>query len=193
MDHRYEYKNALNLFTEEEITEPHREAVEAVLRSFYEQMVAGIAAGRGLDPAAVRRVIDNGPYFGDEAVRAGLVDRLAYRDEVYDSLRARIGGDPEFLYLRRYLRRAGRPAHPRARRRADLRDGDRAAGQERVRPDDRRQRHGLRDGHPRLPRRGRGRRRPGDRLPDRQPRRLARRLGRDLAGDGPRAGGRASR
>jgi protease IV len=109
MDHRYEYKNALNLFTEEEMTEPHREAVEGVLRSFYEQMVAGIAAGRGLDPAAVRAVIDNGPYFGDEAVRAGLVDRVAYRDEVYDSLRARIGGDPEFLYLRRYLRRAGRP------------------------------------------------------------------------------------
>jgi protease IV len=109
MDHRYEYKNALNVFTESEMTEPHREAVEAVLRSSYENIVAGIASGRGLTPAAARQVIDNGPYYGEEALQARLVDGLAYRDEVYESLRAEVGGDPEFLFVRRYLRAAGRP------------------------------------------------------------------------------------
>jgi protease IV len=109
MDHRYEYKNALNVFTETEMTEPHREAVEAVLRSSYENIVAGIAAGRGMTPAEARAVVDAGPYYGEEAVRARLVDGLAYRDEVYDSIRATVGGDPEFLFVRRYLRAAGRP------------------------------------------------------------------------------------
>jgi protease IV len=109
MDNRYEYKNALNIFTETEMTEPHREAVEAVLRSSYENIVAGISTGRGMTRDEARQVIDNGPYYGEEAVRARLVDGLAYRDEVYDSLRARVGGDPEFLFLRRYLKGAGRP------------------------------------------------------------------------------------
>jgi protease-4 len=109
MDNRYEYKNALNIFTESEMTEPHREAVEAVLRSSYENIVAGISAGRGLTLDEARRAVDNGPYYGEEAVRARLVDGLAYRDEVYDSIRVRVGGDPEFLFLRRYLKGAGRP------------------------------------------------------------------------------------
>ncbi|CAN5818692.1 S49 family peptidase [soil metagenome] len=109
MDHRYEYKNALNVFTETEMTEPHREAVEAVLRSSYENIVTGIAAGRNIAREDARRIIDNGPYYGEEAVRAQLVDGLAYRDEVYDSIRAEVGGDPEFLFLRRYLKGAGRP------------------------------------------------------------------------------------
>ncbi len=109
MDHRYEYKNALNTFTEEEMTGAHREAVEAVLRSSYENIVAGIAAGRGMTAEQARSVVDNGPYYGEEAVAARLVDGLAYRDQVYDSIRATVGGDPDFLFVRRYLRGAGRP------------------------------------------------------------------------------------
>lgn len=109
MDHRYEYKNAMNLFTESEMTEPHREAVAAVLRSSYGNIVAGIAAGRGFAPDEARRIADGGPYYGNEALQARLVDGLAYRDEVYDSLRAGVGGDPEFLFLSRYIAGAGRP------------------------------------------------------------------------------------
>jgi protease IV len=107
MDARHEYKDALNIFTENQMTPPQREATARVLSSLYENLVAGIAAGRRLEPGQVRRLIDEGPYFGEEAVRAGLVDRLSYRDEVYDSLRARVGG--EFLFAQHYLRRAGRP------------------------------------------------------------------------------------
>jgi protease IV len=109
MDQRYEYKNALDVFTRSEMSEAHREAMEAVLRSSYENIVAGIARGRGLTADAARRAMDGGPYIGEEAVRAGLVDGLAYRDEVFDSIRAEVGGDPEFLYVPRYLRAAGRP------------------------------------------------------------------------------------
>jgi protease-4 len=108
MGHRYEYKDAVNVFTEEEMTDPQREATERVLTSMYENLVAGIAAGRELSAAEVRRLIDTGPHYGQEALQAGLVDRLSYRDEVYDSLRVRVGGG-EYLYAQRYLAGAGRP------------------------------------------------------------------------------------
>jgi protease IV len=109
MDHRYEYKNALNVFTEREFTEPHREATAQILQSVYGNILRAIATARQLPEERVHQVISSGPLLGEEAVRAGLVDRLAYRDEVYDSLQARVGGRAEFLFLERYLRRAGRP------------------------------------------------------------------------------------
>jgi protease IV len=109
MDHRYEYKNALNTFTEQEFTEAHREATARIVESVYANIVGSIAAARGLPEAQVRQAIDNGPLLGEEAVRAGLVDRLAYRDEVHDSLEAQVGGNARFLFADRYLSRAGRP------------------------------------------------------------------------------------
>jgi protease IV len=112
---RHEYKSAGEMLTERGFTEPAREAVTGVLQSIYTQIAGAIAETRGLTLEQARQRIDNGPYFGEEAVRAGLVDRLAYRDEVYDSLRARVGGDPSFLYVQRYLQRAGRP-HTRGQR-----------------------------------------------------------------------------
>jgi len=108
MDHRYEYKDALNLFTEEDMTEPQREAITRVLTSTYEHLVEGIAAGRKLDLVGARQTVDHGPYTAPEALRLRLVDGLNYRDEVYDSLRVSVGGG-EFVLAQHYLRRAGRP------------------------------------------------------------------------------------
>jgi protease IV len=105
---RHEYKDAVNLFTETEMTEPQREATLRVLQSVHATLVDAIALGRGLDTTTVRALIDRGPFFGEEAVAARLVDRLAYRDEVYDGFRDRVGGG-EFLLAEQYLRRAGRP------------------------------------------------------------------------------------
>ncbi len=109
MDHRYEYKNALNLFTEEDFTDAHREAMEQIVNSIYGQIVRGIAEFRGMSEEQVRNLIDHGPYIASEALENELVDGLAYRDEVYDRLREQVGGDPQFLYLEKYLERAGRP------------------------------------------------------------------------------------
>ncbi len=107
-DHRYEYKNALNLFTETKFTPAHREASEKMITSIYGQMVSGIAQARKMTPDQVRALIDKGPYLGKEAVDAGLVDKLAYRDEVYDEVKKK-SNDAELLYLGKYLERAGRP------------------------------------------------------------------------------------
>ena len=109
MDHRYEYKNAMNLFTEKKFTPAHKEATSKVLFSFFGQMVKGIAEGRKLGEDEVRALVDKGPYLGKEALDAKLVDGLAYRDEVYEKARAKAGKDAKLLFLSQYLERAGRP------------------------------------------------------------------------------------
>jgi protease-4 len=76
------YKNAPNQFTEKGFTEPHREQMEALVDSLFEQFVRGVAEGRGLEPAAVRALVDRGPFTAAEAKEGGLVDELLYRDEV---------------------------------------------------------------------------------------------------------------
>jgi protease-4 len=109
MDHRKEYKNAMNSLTERAYTDAHREALAKVMDSQFGQMVRGVAAARKLTETQVRGIFDRGPYLGGEAVKAGLVDGLAYRDEVYDRVERKAGGSPSFLRLGKYLDRAGRP------------------------------------------------------------------------------------
>lgn len=109
LDHRREYKNFLNMLTERQYTEPHREATQRVMESQFAQMVQGIATARGLYAGAVRSLIDRGPFTAPEALQAQLVDALAYRDEVYAQIKAQTGTQAQLLYLSKYLARAGRP------------------------------------------------------------------------------------
>jgi protease IV len=101
---RHEYKNAANVFTERGFTAAHREATERVVQSVMDQLVTTIAANRDLDPGVVRGLIDRAPLFSNEALESGLVDRLGYRDDVYDAVRARSGADVVLQYLGRYRR-----------------------------------------------------------------------------------------
>jgi protease-4 len=52
----------------------------------YDQLVRGIAEGRKKNEAAVRELIDQGPFLPEDALRAGLVDDVAYEDQVSDKL-----------------------------------------------------------------------------------------------------------
>jgi protease IV len=70
-------------------------------------LVAGIAAARGLTEDKVRDLVDRGPLLADEALEAGLVDRLAYRDEVYAEVREQAGDNAQLRYVGRYGRMQG--------------------------------------------------------------------------------------
>lgn len=108
-DHRYEYKNALNMLTEKKFTPAHKEAEEKVLNSWYGQVVKGISESRHIPEDQVKAVMDRAPLLGQEAVDAKLVDGLNYRDEVYAEAKKKAGEGAELLYLSKYLDRAGRP------------------------------------------------------------------------------------
>ena len=108
-DHRYEYKTALNLFTESKFTPAHREEDKAIIDSWFSQMKEGICRGRQISPDQFQSVVDHAPYLGKEAVDAKLVDKLVYREEVYAMAKQKAGDGAELLYLDKYLERAGRP------------------------------------------------------------------------------------
>lgn len=109
MDHRHEYKNAMNMYTETKYNDPHREAMEALMQSQFGQIVRGIATSRKLAEPEVKKLFDGGPYLGQQAVDAKLVDGLLYRDEVYAKAKEKAGAGAKLLYLEAYLDRAGRP------------------------------------------------------------------------------------
>lgn len=77
-----QYKTAVNLFTEKGFTEPHREMVQSLNEDAFGQLVGEIAEARGKTPEQVRELIDEGPFLADEALRLGLVDGIAYPDEL---------------------------------------------------------------------------------------------------------------
>jgi protease IV len=108
-DHRYEYKNALDFYTETKYTGPYREALTAIMTSWFNQMKDGICQARQIAPEKFQALVDAGPYLGKEAVTAQLVDAVAYRDEVYNDVKSKAGDGAELLYLDKYLGRAGRP------------------------------------------------------------------------------------
>jgi protease-4 len=78
------YKTAPNQLTERGMTPAHREMAESLNRDLYDQLVRGIAEGRKKSEADVRALLDEGPFAPDAALRAGLVDGLAYEDELDD-------------------------------------------------------------------------------------------------------------
>ena len=82
--HIGEYKTAVNTFTERTFTPPHKEMAESLNRDMYEQLVRDIAMARKKTPSEMRGLIDQGPFSPEDALRAGLVDDLAYEDQLDD-------------------------------------------------------------------------------------------------------------
>ena len=102
--HIGEYKTASNTFTEQTFTPEHKEMAESLNRDLYGQLVSGIASGRQKTEGEVRALIDQGPLLAEAAVNAGLVDGLAYEDEIDGRLEL---GEVKHLEERDYRTSAG--------------------------------------------------------------------------------------
>jgi protease IV len=89
--HIGQYKSASNTFTEHTFTPAHREMAESLNSDLYAQLVSGIADGRRKSEQEIRNLIDHGPFLPEDAVRAGLVDDLAYEDEIDDKVKLSSG------------------------------------------------------------------------------------------------------
>ena len=88
---RWEYKSAIETFTEKGMSGPHRENMNALLDSWMTQTVSGIAKSRQMDERQVRALVGKGPFLASEALSSGLVDQLGYRDQVEDALTKAVG------------------------------------------------------------------------------------------------------
>jgi protease-4 len=88
------YKTAVNQLTEKGFTPAHREMTEALNADMYAQLVRGIAGARNKTEAEIRQLLDQGPFAPEDAVRTGLVDALAYEDQLDDRVpQLRQGGE----------------------------------------------------------------------------------------------------
>jgi protease-4 len=99
------YKSAAEQLTRDTLSEPGREALNAVIDDRYEKFIADIASGRGMTEEEVADIINRGPYLPADAVREGLVDTLAYWDEVPDIVTALTGRSMESLPYGRFAKR----------------------------------------------------------------------------------------
>ncbi len=76
------YKSSPEQFTHLEPSEASIEQTTALLDDLYQQLVDAIAEGRDVEAEQVGRWIDGGPYRAQGAIDEGLVDAIAYPDEL---------------------------------------------------------------------------------------------------------------
>ena len=99
------FKDAPDMFTR---TSPTPETIQVnneILDQFFSDATAVIAEGRKKTPAEVRGAIDEGPFVGQEALNAGLVDGLLFEDEMWGKLNSAVGNLTQ-VKERTYLRAA---------------------------------------------------------------------------------------
>jgi protease-4 len=74
------YKGAFDQFALSEFSPEGRQQFEWLLDSRYEQIVDGIAAGRGMSADAARSMIDTAPHLEDSALANGYIDALTHEE-----------------------------------------------------------------------------------------------------------------
>ena len=65
--HIAEYKTAGNMFTEKKFTPAHKEEVEGLLHSIYEQYLNDASKARGMDRAQFEALVNHGPFSSKDA------------------------------------------------------------------------------------------------------------------------------
>jgi protease-4 len=92
------YKSAVEPYLLDRMSDASREQLTSLLGDLWDEWKDAVAAGRRLAPADIQFLSDEkGVLSGLEALRAGLVDKLATPDEVLDELKAAAGRKPSDL------------------------------------------------------------------------------------------------
>jgi protease-4 len=113
---RGKYKSAGEQLVRDSMSEGQREQLGALLDAFHAEVTSALASGRGLTRDEAAAAIDGAPYLAEDAVRARLVDGMAYEDELPGLLakegeRPRVVEADRFLFVKRATRL--RPVLPR--------------------------------------------------------------------------------
>lgn len=91
------------MFQEEKFTEAHREATVSMIDSYFAQIATEIAKNRGWDVETTKKVLTEGPYFAQRALELKLVDKIAYGEELYESLESLFGTKKtNLLFVEKY-------------------------------------------------------------------------------------------
>lgn len=87
-----EYKSAVEPFIRQEFSEENRQQTTALLDDLWGEFLSGVGEGRGISRSDLQQIADQkGFLLAEEAQELGLVDRLAYDDEIKQELIALTG------------------------------------------------------------------------------------------------------
>lgn len=80
------YKTAGNMFSKSEMTPEQREQLEWLLDENFEMVTTGMASGRNMSQSELTALIDQAPFPAGQALAHGLIDEIAYEDELAHKL-----------------------------------------------------------------------------------------------------------
>lgn len=87
-----EFKSYAEPFVRKDLSPPNREQLEKLLGDLWSDLLADLSFDRQLTPVALQALVDaEGIIQPESALKAGLVNRLAYRDEVLAQLKTATG------------------------------------------------------------------------------------------------------
>jgi protease-4 len=86
------YKSAVEPFIRRDMSPENREEIQRLLDDVWGGLLSDIAPSRALTPQKIQTTVDReGLVRAEIAKKAHFVDRVAYRDEIYDGLKAKTG------------------------------------------------------------------------------------------------------
>jgi len=90
-----QYKSAVEPFTRQSFSEANEQQMTALLDDLWAEYLNGVGKGRDLENRRLQQIADNeGFLLANEAKELGLVDQLAYDDQVQEQLK-KIAGNSE--------------------------------------------------------------------------------------------------
>lgn len=98
------YKSAAETFTRDSMSAPHREMMDSIIGDLGAQLEEAISKGRGMEPADVKKLIDSGPFVSEWALDAGLIDGIAYGDEIENLIDEETGAKIRSVGARKFIR-----------------------------------------------------------------------------------------
>lgn len=94
---RGQYKSAANQFTHTKMDKPTRTSLQDLFNDIQDGLTRLIARRRKVQVPVVEEWINRGPYTSQEAESLGIVDRVAYWDEILTDLSERAGREDSLV------------------------------------------------------------------------------------------------
>jgi len=88
------YKSAFDQLGKEKMSPEFEAQINWLLDDQYDQLTADMAAGRNMSQEQFKALIDSAPYFAQQAQEHGLIDYVAYEDELATLLQQRLNPAP---------------------------------------------------------------------------------------------------
>jgi len=86
------FKSAVEPFTRKDMSPENREQLQKLLDDLWSDLLADTASARGMTPADLQALVDKEGFIRAEAaLKAHLVTRVGYRDEILETLKEKTG------------------------------------------------------------------------------------------------------